>query len=126
MKAVEILRKILQKFRKEEIKQETIEQPEFVQETEHPGSQKEEIKLQNTKWGDINTLQEKKEKEETEIKEIRIKSEDEKTMKIEFVLANGRHFVKKFKKGDFHYKVGDKIKMVIGPDHIMRDLYPSN
>ena len=140
MKAVEILRKILQKFRKKEIEQETIkqqeiEQQEIEQETikqqevalklikQQEQQEQEESKKENSRWTDKKSL---KEKEETEIEEIKIKSEDNGTMKVEFLLANGRVFLKKFKKDDFDYKVGEKIKMIIGSDHIMRDICPSN
>ncbi len=145
MKAVEILRKILQKFRQKEIekpeieqetiKQQEIEQREIEQETikqqevglklikQQEQQEQEENKKQNSRWTDKESF---KEEEETEIKELKIKSEDESSMKVEFVFANGRVFLKKFKKGVFNYRVGQKIKMVIGSDHIMRDICPSN
>ena len=62
---------------------------------------------------------------ETRIQKIVRKKEDDETVKMEFYLENGRVFLKKFVKSNSNFfKVGDKIRLKIYPDGIIRDICP--
>ena len=62
---------------------------------------------------------------ETRIQKIVRKKEDDETVKMEFYLENGRVFLKKFDKSNLNiFKVGDKIRLKIYPDGIIRDICP--
>lgn len=59
----------------------------------------------------------------TSIEGIKIVEDRGQYETLEFYLENGQVFRKKFQKGSCKLKVGDKVELVVGKDHIIRDLY---
>lgn len=67
---------------------------------------------------------------DTEIKSVSVKKENERYVKLEFFLKNGRVFLKKFDKlsSDYleewsHKMKGDEVTLLIYPDGIIRDIF---
>lgn len=72
----------------------------------------------------------KEEYVDTEIKSVSVKKEDERYVKLEFFLKNGRVFLKKFDKLSSNYMEewshkmkGDEVTLLIYPDGIIRDIF---
>lgn len=67
--------------------------------------------------------------EDTRIADISEKKSEEKYVKIEFVLENGRVFLKKFDRMSLeflkweHKKIGDEVTLLIRPDSIIKDIF---